>query len=163
MYQIWQSSITVPVHMLHMLDYDYSVDHPNAVKILVDEFPTLQSAQKTLELTVNNLVQYDKHYTMYEYYLTDEKEILAVNDQFLFKSERDKYHPKEVHAMQALLDHLGFYVKLASVIVYERYGFLYRQLDGGKDFICYKDERQKILVCPDTPDKFEKIDLTGRN
>ena len=79
---------------------------------------------------------------MTEYYISDAENVLKVNNRYQFESKRDTYTPEEFECMKLLMEHLTFYVRLSSIIAYERYGFLKKE----ENSIVYEDERQKYVI-----------------
>ena len=109
----------------------------------MDEFESLEEAEKKLSSYTNTIKEFEQRFSMTEYYISDDAEnVLKVNDRYQFESKRDTYTPEEFECMKLLMEHLTFYVRLSSIIAYERYGFLKKE----ENSIVYEDERQKYVI-----------------
>lgn len=143
MYKIWEGSRGVLIKQYPLIDCGYASKKSLPVKHVVDEFESLEEAEKKLCSYTNTIKEFEQRFSMTEYYISDDAEnILKVNDRYQFESKRDTYTPEEFECMKLLMEHLTFYVRLSSIIAYERYGFLKKE----ENSIVYEDERQKYVI-----------------
>ena len=82
-------------------------------------------------------------YEVTEYFIEDSKtgERWPV-EKYRYKG-RKLYNPEEFKAMKRMLEYLDYYVSLASVLVYERYGLL-NKISGNR--IRYADENNALVI-----------------
>ena len=107
-------------------------------------------AECSLQSKCNLIQELADGYEVTEYFIENEKGDSQQNQVYEISTIRGRYTVKEVNAMKKLLEHLGFYFRLSSVIAYERYGFLRRvQCDSGAQKISYQDERQVLYIDTD--------------
>lgn len=119
----------------------------------MDEFKSKKDAQDFLEKNCNSIRELpeNKGYRVSEFFIVDEKELLLdTQTEYKLITERAVYDAKEIRAMKKLLEYLGFYQRLSSLLAYERYGYLKKAKDtNGKQLIRYEDERQVLSISTD--------------
>lgn len=143
MYKIWEGSRDVAIKQYPMIDCGYASQKSNQVKHVLHEFEEMEAAEKKLKTYTNTIKEFATRFCLTEYYITDSQEnVVKVNDRYQFESKRDMYTSEEFSCMKLLMEHLTYYVRLSSIIAYERYGFLKKEANG----IIYEDERQKYVI-----------------
>lgn len=163
MYYLKSAQIFVPLKYFYGISERCSINGTKLkVKYLIkpaSNFMVLDFAEQKVDLEADLLgrtneirqgknVYGDYGYHITEYFITEEEEIINTVTDYTLITKRAAYEPNEVRAMKRLLESLGCYVKLSSVLVYERYGFLKKIEKENEYIIRYEDERQ--TVCIDT-------------
>lgn len=126
-----------------------------AEPITLEEFESKKDAQDFLAKNCScNLIRElpeNKGYRVSEFFVADEKELLLyMQTEYKLITELATYDENEIRAMKEILEYLGFYQRLSSLIAYERYGYLKKVRDtNNKQFICYEDERQILSISTD--------------
>ncbi|MCM1244693.1 MAG: hypothetical protein NC293_03505 [Roseburia sp.] len=118
----------------------------------VAPYSHLENAEKVLE-TKENMIRYqhvDNSYYIKEWFILNDKDnnTVAITENYRLISEKGNYKPEEVRAMKQLLEHMGFYQRLSTIIAYEKYGYLVLGMNEKtfKSEIQYEDERQ-VVTC----------------
>lgn len=118
-----------------------------AEPVCIGRYEKMEEAEHDLQSKCNLVQELADGYEVTEYFIESEKGDRQQNPAYMISTIRGMYSAKEVSAMRKLLEHLGFYFRLSSVIAYERYGFLRRvQCDSGAKKISYQDERQVLYI-----------------
>lgn len=124
-----------------------------AKPVNMKEFDIKKDAQDFLEKNCNSVRELpeNKGYRVSEFFIADEKEtLLDAQTEYKLITERATYDAKEIRAMRRLLEYLGFYQRLSSLLAYERYGYLKKVKDtNDKELIRYEDERQVLNISID--------------
>lgn len=160
MYYLKSAQIFIPLKYFYGIDKRCSFEGTKLkVKYLIkpaENFIILDFAEQKVDLEADLIGQTNEirqgnntcgdGYYMTEYFITEEEEIVDTVTDYKLITKRAVYEPNEVKAMIMLLESLGCYVKLSSVLVYERYGFLKKIENGNECKIRYEDERQTIFI-----------------
>lgn len=122
-----------------------------ADSVCIGRYETMETAEKDFRDKCNLIQELSDGFEVTEYFIEKDGGEKKQNQQYALNTVKGSYLPSEVNAMKKLLEHLGFYFRLSSVIAYERYGFLRRiQCDSGAWKICYQDERQILYIDTET-------------
>ncbi len=156
MYYVKAAEIFVPLKYFYGIDEKCSIEGTKLkVNYLIkpaENFMVLDFEEQRIDLEAdllertNVIRQDDNGYYLTEYFIMEDEEIIDYVTDYRLVTERTTYEPNEVKAMKKLLESLGYYVKLSSILVYERYGFLKKIENGNECKIRYEDERQTIFI-----------------
>ena len=151
MYYIYKGITMFEIKFYPRLDFGYAVKEKGnkLIKSPIGSFEKLSDAKNKLSDYCNNLIEDQDSYTLIEYCITDEeKNILGICEEYKYITLNEIFSNSEFYAIKKLLEHMDFYVGMASIIVYTRYGIIRKDKQSG--LIVYQDERQTLKIDPKT-------------
>lgn len=159
-YFVNKAQVIVPLKYFYEIHENCTVYHEKGEKIpktaVVTEsllkYGSKEEAKSQIPTNIVRELPDKKGYEVTEYVIMDDKGIIEESNPFGYTliTSRGKYSPEDVMKMEKILKHLNFYIRLASIIAYERYGFLRKMTDTqGVSTIYYEDERQYVYFDTD--------------